>query len=424
MGRSVLLLLNQMPQDPSSGAARNVRSQCEILASGGFRVRTLATTATEHGGKIDPIKVLREAGCDPVVRTLKAGKGSMGRIGTGARLLEFESRGIHHTLLDVGVGKPQAWEARLGRVFDRLVSEEVTDHPPEVLFGFGGQPGEVRRRAFVRERGAAVVMALLNLSYFTRSAFRNVDSVVTASQFMSDLYLKRIGLASAPLYSPFDVEDIIAEQRVARFLTYINPSLHKGVMFFARLAEEIGNERPDIPIMVVESRGTAGHVVAAGLRGGFDLRRHGNIMVSPGVSQPRHIYAATRVLLVPSVWEEPFGRVASEAVLNGIPPIVCERGGLAEAAGGGGFVVPLPASLTPKTLRPVEAPDVAEWKELAVRLMTDDPFYAEACGRAQGAAATAPWAPDAMRKRTLSFFSRACRAPGETAGPFVVAGTG
>lgn len=424
MGRSVLLLFNQMPQDPSSGAARNVRSQCEILASGGFRVRALGTTATEHGGKADPLAILRDAGCTPKVRALRAGKGARGKAGAGARLLEFESRGIHHTLLDVGVAKPQSWEPRLGPVFDRLVVEEVTEHPPEILFGFGGQPGEVRRRSLVRERGATVVMAVLNLSYFNRDAFRNVDAVVTASQFVSDLYLRRIGLVSSPLYSPFDVEDIIAEQRVPRFLTYINPSLNKGVMFFARLAEEIGNERPDIPIMVIESRGTAGHLIAAGLRAGFDLRRHANIMVSPGVSQPKHIYAATRVLLVPSVWEEPFGRVASEAVLNGIPPIVSERGGLPEAAGDDAFVLPLPKSLTSKRLKPVDAPDVAPWKERAIRLMTDDAAYEEACVRTRTAAATAPWAPDAMRRRTLAFFSRVCRAPGRTPGPFVGTGAG
>ena len=412
MPRSVLLLLNQMPHDPASGAARNVRSQCEILASAGFRVRALATTATEHGAGADPLEVLRGAGCEPEVRTLDA----------GVRVLEFAQRGIAYTLLDVGGSKPQAWEPKSGRVFDRILASEVTAHPPDIVFGYGGQAGEVRRRAFVRERGATVVTAVLNLSYFHRPAFRDVDAVVTASEFITDLYRERLGLVSTPLFSAFDLDDIVAESRTPRYLTYINPSLHKGVMFFARLADEICLERPEIPIMVIESRGTAGHLVMAAMRGGFDLRRHGNIMVSAGVSKPKHIYAATRVLVVPSVWEEPFGRVAAESLLNGIPPIVSDRGGLSEAAAGGGLVLALPKALTTKTMRPVAPEDVREWKEVAIRQMTDAAAYEEACARAR--AASAKWRPEAMRERTLTFFSRVCRAPGRTPGPFVGPGGG
>lgn len=37
-------------------------------------------------------------------------------------------------------------------------------------------------------------------------------------------------------------------------------------------------------------------------------------------------------LIVPSVWEEPFGRVAAEAATLGVPSIISNRGGLAEAA--------------------------------------------------------------------------------------------
>jgi glycosyltransferase involved in cell wall biosynthesis len=48
------------------------------------------------------------------------------------------------------------------------------------------------------------------------------------------------------------------------------------------------------------------------------------------------------VVAVPSVWEEPFGHVAIEAMMNGVPIVVSKSGGLAEivADGGTGFVVP------------------------------------------------------------------------------------
>src|SRR3984885_15932856 len=87
----------------------------------------------------------------------------------------------------------------------------------------------------------------------------------------------------------------------------------------------------------------------------FDLRRHEGIMIAGAVPKPRDIFTNTRVLLVPSVWEEPSGRVVAEALVNGVPPLVSDRGGLAESCNGAGFVLPLPPELTTATRRPVAA---------------------------------------------------------------------
>jgi len=65
-------------------------------------------------------------------------------------------------------------------------------------------------------------------------------------------------------------------------------------------------------------------------------------MIAAAVSKPRDIFENTRVLLVPSVWEEPSGRVVAEALVNGVPPApppVSDRGGLAESRNGAGFVL-------------------------------------------------------------------------------------
>ncbi|MFM9916343.1 MAG: glycosyltransferase family 4 protein [Rhizobacter sp.] len=48
-----------------------------------------------------------------------------------------------------------------------------------------------------------------------------------------------------------------------------------------------------------------------------------------------------QVLVVPSVWQEPFGVVALEAMACGCIPLVSRSGGLPDAIGGGGVVVPL-----------------------------------------------------------------------------------
>ena len=113
-------------------------------------------------------------------------------------------------------------------------------------------------------------------------------------------------------------------------------------------------------------------VLQAGLPGGFDLRRHEGMMIAGAVPKPRDIFTNTRALLVPSVWEEPSGRVVAEALVNGVPPLVSDRGGLAESCNGAGFVLPLPADLTTQTRRPVPARAVEPWIEPIAKLAFDD----------------------------------------------------
>jgi glycosyltransferase involved in cell wall biosynthesis len=50
-------------------------------------------------------------------------------------------------------------------------------------------------------------------------------------------------------------------------------------------------------------------------------------------------YAASKLVVVPSRWEEPFGRVPAEAMVGGVPCVVSDRGGLPEVVGDTGEVV-------------------------------------------------------------------------------------
>ena len=150
--------------------------------------------------------------------------------------------------------------------------------------------------------------------------------------------------------------------------------------------------------------GSAGRLAGAALAGGFDLRRRENILTSSAVPLPKDIYAGTRVLLAPSVWEEPAGRVVAEALVNGIPPIVSDRGGLAEVANGGGFVVPIPPEVTPQAKAPVSAEVVEPWVDLILRLTDDDTFYQESSRRALEAGRL--YHSEQLAPRYLEFFER------------------
>jgi glycosyltransferase involved in cell wall biosynthesis len=199
-----------------------------------------------------------------------------------------------------------------------------------------------------------------------------------------------------------ELDDVLADEHDPIFVTMINPSPEKGLMLVARLAEELSVRRPDIAMLFIESRGSGGRLVEAGMLAGFDLRRHENLMMSPPMAQPKEIYLATRTLLVPSLWQEPGGRVAAEALLNGIPPLVSDRGGLPETCNGAGFYLPIPPDITPARAQPVDKEVVEPWIGIIERLEDDPTFYAEESERARQAGQI--YRPEQLARRYVEFF--------------------
>lgn len=396
----LLLLLPQLPQDPASGAARSMRTICDLLAAAGWSVRALATTATEAAARVPPAELLATLGLAVTIRPPNRSIYKHDR-----PVMEFsDQRGIHYQLLDTGARLVMQWQSEHGAQFNRLYQRELADHRPDLVFGYGGSPGDVERFTRAQAAGCKVIFGLRNHGYKQGAAFlRDLDGVLTCSEFLSGVYRDALGLASTSLPSPLDPAETIATGHEPIFFTAIIPTVEKGVFFLARLAEELAVRRPDIPLLFIESRGSGGLLVQAGLAGGFDLRRHESLMFAPAVPKPAEIFRGTRALLVPSVWEEPFGRVAAEALLNGVPPLVSDRGGLAEAANGGGFVLPLPPSLTVETRLPVAAADVEPWLALIIRLADDQEFYAAASARARAAGAAYESTP--LGRRYVEYFT-------------------
>jgi glycosyltransferase involved in cell wall biosynthesis len=373
----LLMVLPQLPQDPASGAARSMRTICEMLAGAGWTVGVLATTTTERA---------KAAGITSYLKGLEIDIEVDREVGRRTER-RFTYRGVQYLLLD---SLPIfTWQ------FDDLFDETLLKFSPDILLAYGGRPEDRRRYERARQHGVKTVFGLRNAAYKTPGFFDHFDGVLTPSSFLTNLYRTTMGFESTPLPVPLNLEDVVAEERDPHFVTMVNPSPEKGLMVMARLAEELGRRRPDIPVLIVEARGSVDHLVQAGLLSGFDLRRHKSIVGTPSVAQPKVFYARTRVLVAPSLWQEPAGRVAAEAMLNGIPPIVSDRGGLGEVCNGAGFVLHIPQEFTPKTNEPVPAEAVEPWVELIVRLWDDQVFY-------EGEAARALAASDMYRPENLT----------------------
>ncbi len=367
----LLLVLPQSPFDRSSGAARSMRTICEMLVPHGFDVHCVATTATEFG-KPQP--------------------------DGGLALPPFNDNGVAYRLLNV---ENLNWRVRHGKAFDKMFDDELSIFRPDVVFTYGGFQDDLGRHERARRHGAKVIFGLRNDKYLSPTFFEKLDGVITPSEYLACLYRKAVGLSSTPLPLPMDLDDVIAKEQTRIFVTMVNPVPEKGLMFMARLAEELSVKC--IPVLVVESRGSRGAMLTAGLGAGFNLERHKMLIFKPPTFHPKRFYALTRVLAVPSLWQEPAGRVAVEALLNGIPPIVSGRGGLTEVCNGGGFVLPIPAEITPQTSKPVSVETVQPWIDLIVRLQ-DQQFYEQACIAARRAGEM--YRPENVAPRYVDYFRR------------------
>jgi glycosyltransferase involved in cell wall biosynthesis len=89
-------------------------------------------------------------------------------------------------------------------------------------------------------------------------------------------------------------------------------------------------------------------------------------------ADPKRFWRKTRLCLMPSLWWENQPLVAIEAMINGIPVIGSDRGGIPEALGRSGVILPLPERLTPETRLLSTPEEVSPWVEAVIRVW-DDP---------------------------------------------------
>jgi glycosyltransferase involved in cell wall biosynthesis len=348
-------------------------SICRILAAAGWEVRTLCTSAFDTA-QPDAVQWHRAQGLDL----------RMHRVGGCSRpLWRFAHGGVAHCLMDTPGSATNDWMDAMGSDFERAFDVLLRGWRPDVMLTYGGSPCLKRCRRKVRQGGGVVVLGLRNHGYFNPGAMTEADRGLAPSEWMAARYAEYFGRPIDGIPSPLIESEVRPEELGRAFFTFVNPSRAKGMLFFIRLADELSNARPDIPLLIVDSHGLGQKLVQAAAERGIDLRAHQNIMLAPTVAMPKHFLRLTRAVLVPSLWEEPFGRVAAEALLCGIPALVSDRGGLPEAVGGAGGVLPIPRDIAPDapTLPPAE--DVQPWLGAILRLADDEAYYRVCCARAQ-----------------------------------------
>ncbi len=121
------------------------------------------------------------------------------------------------------------------------------------------------------------------------------------------------------------------------YVLHINPHPLKGI----DITLDVAAARPDIPFLVQESWSLSDELLAP-----YKLRAAllPNVEWRPPTKNMKAVLAKTKIILVPSRWIETWGRVVTEAQLNGIPVISSNTGGLPESVGSGGIILDVEAT--------------------------------------------------------------------------------
>lgn len=372
--------------DPSSGAALSTRDLLELLTSRSWDCPVFCGSRLDLRSQGTLAQIVSDCRVPVEVRRYE-----------GSILFS-----LHHLKLNgipITVYEPERTQSPVpghdeGMPFLALLERLLDTFQPEIMLTYGGSWLACASMALARRKGVRVVFCLHNFAYDDVRIFRDVDGVIVPSRFAQEHY-RRLGLTTIPLPGPFQLERIVCPEVEGRYVTFINPEPTKGVFVFARIAHELGRRRPDIPLLVVESRGTVDWLARTGLDFQGNLHRMANTL------DPRDFYRVSRLVLMPSLWNESLGRVAIEAMLNGIPVLASTRGALPEVLEQTGLLLDIPAHYTPQTHQVPTADEVAPWIDAIIHLWDDPSAYAAQQQRCLTAATA--WHPAQLLPRFDAF---------------------
>ena len=179
-------------------------------------------------------------------------------------------------------------------------------------------------------------------------------------------------------------------------VTFVNPYPEKG----RDIALEVARACPLIPFTFIESWPLGPEEIGY-LRNRAEALP--NLTLRRRTRDMKSVYGKAKLILAPSLCEEAWGRVATEAHFSGIPVVASNKGGLPEAVGPGGVLIDPDG--------PIES-----WTEAVMRLWSDEACYREKSQEALAYSRRSDIQPEKQIGKlisvALSVVERSPRAPG------------
>ena len=366
--------------DARAGAHRDLIAG---LVRSGCLVEVLTGTALVGGPEGDPSAWLARRGRVADVATLNPPPGQPPPWPYPPAHLRLDVAGLPVHLLRGPTTLPHeaddAEVAAFGLLLDRLVAQAR----PDVLIAHGADRLTAEAILGGRSLGVRTALCLRARGPHDLRAVLAADVLLAPTQALANELHESTGRPCLVLPDFLDPTTVRAAEGDHKYLAYFDPAPARGLLAFARIADELGRTRPDIPLLVV-----AGPEGRAALDGcGIDLRRHGNVHLMRPPADPRVAWGRARAALIPDLDGSCPSSPAALALLNGLPVVASDRGAMPEVRGGAGILLPLPDRLTAAATVPPTAEEVAPWVGAIVRLW-DDPAHRDEQSRL--AAAEAP----------------------------------
>lgn len=409
--RSVLAVTYAALCDPTSGAAASLRDTLAILREAGWRTAALTGPHFEakRGERPEPFSALRACGRAPKLSTTL-------HVRVKHALATYDDDGLTTTQFLPRVGAELEPDRDLVTAFGALLERQILAQRPSLLVTYGGGALGREIARIAQRQSVPLVFWLRNAAYRDPSLFDGASGILVGSRFLADHYRRTLGVDATPIPSPVRWERVLVPEgeHARRALTFVTPTRAKGLLVAARIFEEAMRRLPELVVDVVEGRGSAEELFSSGA-----CIPRSRVRVVTATRDPRTFYADTRVLLAPSLWKEASLRSGIEAMINGVPTLGSDRGGIAETLGETGRVFAVPSEITPETSSMPAAHVVRPWVDAIVRLWTDPAHYEAERERCLRGRERYRWSE--VSRRYHAFFEGVAsrRARAETVGPGV-----
>jgi glycosyltransferase involved in cell wall biosynthesis len=213
------------------------------------------------------------------------------------------------------------------------LAEVIGDFRPDAMVISSGHDDSFELAAHCASTGLPSLFYFHELTTLRRLAKRELlaDVAFVANSAYTARNVRELLGRDAIVIPPLVDRGAYGTATSRRHVTMVNPRRLKG----GQRAFDLAQACPDIPFVFVEAWSRDEFV--SRLRAA--ARHLANVTWYKPRTDMRSIYASTRIQLVPSEWEETWGRVVTEAHASGSPVLGCAFAALPESVGPGGILL-------------------------------------------------------------------------------------
>lgn len=154
---------------------------------------------------------------------------------------------------------------------------------------------------------------------------KSISHVIFNSKNTANHFKQYLDCSYSIIYPCIKEQNYLVKSIDKKYITMINPTENKGGDILFEVIKNMPNEK---------------FLVVMGWKKiDSKFMKFKNIKIIDRQYDMRKVYSQTKILLVPSQWEEAFARVVPEAMISGIPVIASKVGGLIESVGNAGILI-------------------------------------------------------------------------------------